>query len=56
MSNLALKGGDRRITQMMNDAFDRLSVPRADIGIGVLPFLFADLTQCDTGNLRCSDR
>jgi hypothetical protein len=56
MSNLALKGRDCRITQMMDDAFDRLSIPRAHIGVRVFPFLFVDLPQCDTGNLRCSDR
>lgn len=53
MSNLALEGRDCRVAQMVNDAFNRLFVPRADIGISVFPLLF---TQCDTCNLRCPDR
>lgn len=56
MSNFALKGRDCRVAQMMDDAFGRLSVPRADIGVRVFLFLLAYLTQYDTGNLRCPDR
>lgn len=56
MSNLALKRRNYRVTQMMNDAVDCLSIPRADIGPQVFAFLPVHLAQHDTGDLGRSDR